>query len=176
MKALWVRLWLLCRMRRGPEELPYSVSVLCLVLLLDMALGVGSQLPGHSAPLPVALAITLLAAGSDALVLWGLLRFKQRDARYVQSLTAIYGTDFLLGLLVLPLLGISLLLPEPGGWLALVVFAQMLVVGWGLGVRGFVYHRALDVGIFQGNMLSLTLFFLNIFMVAKLFPELLVRQ
>ncbi len=79
-------------------------------------------------------------------------------------------------MLLLPSLGASLLLPEHSAMLGVVVFAQMLLVGWGLGVRGFVYHRALDVGIFQGNMLSLTLFFLNIFMVAKLYPELLVRQ
>ena len=176
MKALWALFWSLCRMRRGPEDLPYSASLLLLVLLLDVALGVGSQLPGQSTLFPVAVAITLLAAGSDALVLWGLLRFKQRDARYVQSLTAIYGSDFLLGLLVLPLLGASLLWPEHTPGLALVVFAQMLVVGWGLGVRGFVYHRALDVGIFQGNMLSLALFFLNVFLAAKFFPELFTRQ
>jgi len=53
-------------------------------------------------------------------VLWGLLRFKQRGARYVQSLTAVYGSDFLLGLLILPLLGASLLLPEHSAGLAVV--------------------------------------------------------
>lgn len=173
MKALWSLFWSLCRMRQGPEDLPYSVSLLLLVLFLDVVLGVASQLAGQPTLFSVALSVTLLAAGSDALVLWGLLRFKQRDARYVQSLSAVYGSDFLLGLVILPLLGVSLLLPEHSPGLALVVVAQMLVVGWGLGVRGFVYHRALDVGIFQGNMLSLTLFFLNIFMVATLFPELL---
>lgn len=176
MKALWARLWGVCLMRRGPEALPYSVRLLLLMLFLDVMLGIGSQLAGPSTPYFVAVSITLLAAGSDALVLWGLLRFKQRDGRYVQSLAAVYGSDFLLGLLLLPSLGASLLLPEHSVMLGVVVFAQMLVVGWGLGVRGFVYHRALDVGIFQGNMLSLTLFFLNIFMVAKLFPEMLVQQ
>jgi hypothetical protein len=48
-----------------------------------------------------------------------------------------------------------------------------LLVGWNLGVRGFVYHRTLEIGIFQANMLSLTLFLLHIFLAAKLFPELL---
>lgn len=176
MKALWSLFWSLCQLRRGPEDLPNSTRLLLGVVVLDVALGMGSQLLSPSTPLFEAMAIALLAAGSDALVLWALLRFKQRPMRYVQGLTAIYGSDFLLSLLVLPLLMIGLLLPAPSPWLALMVFAQMLIVGWSLGVRGFVYHRVLNVGIFQGNMLSLTLFFLNVFIVAKIFPELLVQQ
>lgn len=176
MKALWSSFWSLCLLRRGPEDLPRSLLLLLLVLVLDMALGMGSQLLGPSTPLFEAMVVTLLAGCSDALVLWGLLLFKQRPGRYRQSLIAIYGSDFLLGLLVLPLLVAGVLLPEKTPWIAAVVFAQMLVVGWSLGVRGFIYHRSLNVGIFQGNMLSLTLFFLNIFIVAKIFPELLAQQ
>lgn len=176
MKALLALFWLVCRLRRSPEDLPYSISLLFWVLVLDMALGVGSLLLDQSTPWWVALVITLLSALSDALVLWALLRFKQRDTRYVQGLTAIYGCDFLLGLIVMPLLALSLQLPEHSFLLGVLALAQILVVGWSLGVRGFVYHRALDVGIFQGNMLSLTLFVLNIFMVAKIFPELLVPK
>lgn len=173
MKALWTLFWAVCRLRRGPEEMPYSTGLLTLVLLLDVTLGMGVQLMAEPAPLQAAIGVTLLAAASDALVLWGLLRFKQAELRYVQSLTAIYGADFILGLIALPLVAIGLFLPEKTPWLAPLVFAQMLLVGWNIGVRGFVYHRALAIGVFQGNMLSLALFFLNIVIAVKIFPELL---
>lgn len=173
MKALWALFWSVCQLRRGPEDMPYSTGLLVLVLLLDIALGISVELVAEPATLQAAMGVTLLAVASDALALWGLLRFKQAELRYVQSLTTIYGADFMLGLISLPLVALGLLLPEKTPWLAPLVFAQMLLVGWNLGVRGFVYHRALAIGIFQGNMLSLALFFLNIFISVKIFPELL---
>lgn len=176
MKALLALFWSVCRLRRSPEDLPCSISLLFGVLVLDLALGVGSLLLDQPASWWVAVAITLVSALSDALVLWALLRFKQRDARYVQALTAIYGCDFLLGLLIIPMLALSLQLAGHPVWAGVLAVAQILVVGWSLGVRGFIYHRSVDVGLFQGNMLSLTLFVLNIYMVAKIFPELMLPK
>jgi hypothetical protein len=168
-----VLLWSVCRLRHSPEDLPYSIRLLLWLLVLDTTLGMGSLLLDQPASWWAVLVIPLLSALSDALVLLALLRFKRRDARYVQALTAIYGCDFLLGLIIIPLQVLSSHLPEHSAWLGGLAAAQILVLGWSLGVRGFVYHRSLGVGLFQGNMLSLTLFMLNVFMVAKIFPELL---
>jgi hypothetical protein len=174
MKALFAMLWSVCTMRRGPDELPHSLALLGLVLGLNMALGIGIQ--WLSAPLApdAAVGLVLLTLALDALVLWALLAFKRLELRYMQTLTTIYGVDFLLGLVALPLIVAGVLLGK-GPWMAVFVFLQMLLVGWNLGVRGFVYHRALEIGIFQANMLSLTMFLLHIFLAAKLFPELLAR-
>jgi hypothetical protein len=49
----------------------------------------------------------------------------------------------------------------------------MLLVGWNIGLRGFVFHRSLNIGMLQGNVLSLALFLLNIAVSVQLFPELL---
>lgn len=175
MKALWSLFWSVCQMRRGPEDMPYSPGLLLLVLLLNLLLGLGIQwLSEPVAPL-VALGIALLAVGIDAVALWLLLAFKHFELRYVQGLTTIYGVDLLLGSLALPLVLLGVVAGHTP-WLAAVVVGQMLLVGWNLGVRGFVYHRTLEIGIFQANMLSLTLFLLHIFLAAKLFPELLAAS
>ncbi|MCD6060980.1 MAG: hypothetical protein K0S16_1291 [Moraxellaceae bacterium] len=172
MKALWSLFWSVCQMRRGPEDMPWSPGLLLVVVLLNLLLGLVIQWLTEPVSLLVALGIALLALAVDAVALWLLLTFKHFELRYVQGLTTIYGVDFLLGLIALPLVALgSAVVGTP--WLAVVVVAQMLLVGWNLGVRGFVYHRTLEIGIFQANMLSLTLFLLHIFLAAKLFPELL---
>jgi hypothetical protein len=173
MKALWSLFWSVCQMRRGPEDMPYAPGLLLLALLLNVLLGLGIQALTEPVSVLVALGIALLAVSLDAVALWLLLAFKQHELRYVQGLTTIYGVDFLIGLLALPLVALGTVAGDTP-LLAVVVVGQMLLVGWNLGVRGFVYHRMLEIGIFQANMLSLTLFLLHIFLAAKLFPELLV--
>lgn len=172
MKALWTLFWSVCQLRRGPEDMPYSLELLLLVLVLDMMLGVGTQWLADPGLLQAGAAMVAIGTAMDALVLWALVHFKQVQLRYVQSLTAIYGADFMMGLFCLPLVAAALYLPK-SPWLSVLVFAQMLLVGWSLGIRAFVYHRTLAIGVIQANMLSLTLMLLNIFITVKLFPELM---
>jgi len=173
MKALWTLFWQLCQLRRGPEDVPYSLQLLLLLGLLDVALGVGGQLLAQPDRLRIAVSLTLLALSMDAIALWGLLAFKKLQDRWVQALTAIIGIDLLLSLVALPLTLISLAVQPSSFMIAIVVVTQMLLVGWNIGLRGFVFHRSLNIGMLQGNVLSLALFLLNIAVSVQLFPELL---
>lgn len=173
MKALWTLFWQLCQLRRGPEDVPYSLQLLLLLGLLDVALGVGGQLLAQPDRLRIAVSLTLLAFSMDAIALWGLLAFKKLQGRWVQALTAIIGIDLLLSLVALPLTLISLAVQPSSFMIAIVVVTQMLLVGWNIGLRGFVFHRSLNIGMLQGNVLSLALFLLNIAVSVQLFPELL---
>ncbi|MDO8268192.1 MAG: hypothetical protein Q7T32_10225 [Moraxellaceae bacterium] len=172
MKALWTLFWQICQLRRGPEDVPYSVQLLVLLAVLDVALGIGGQLLAAPDRLRIAVALTLLAVVMDAAVFWGLLWFKRLQSRWVQGLTTIFGIDLLLGLVALPLTLLSHVVEPKSVMIGLVVVAQMLLVGWNIGLRGFVFHRALNIGLLLGNMLSLALFMLNIFISIQLFPEL----
>lgn len=172
MKALWTLFWQICQLRRGPEDVPYSVQLLVLLAVLDVALGIGGQLLAAPDRLRIAVSLTLLAVVMDAAVFWGLLWFKRLQSRWVQGLTTIFGIDLLLGLVALPLTLLSHVVEPKSVMIGLVVVAQMLLVGWNIGLRGFVFHRALNIGLLQGNMLSLALFMLNIFISIQLFPEL----
>lgn len=173
MKALWSLFWQLCQLKRGPDDVPYSVQLLLLVALLDCALGIGGQLLAQPDRLRIAVSLTLLALAMDAIALWGLLAFKRLQARWVQALTAIVGIDLLLSLVALPLTLLSLVVEPKSFMIGIVVVTQMLLVGWNIGLRGFVLHRALNIGMLQGNMLSLMLFLLNVWLSIQLFPELL---
>lgn len=172
MRALWSLFWQICQLRRGPEDVPYSVQLLGLLTVLDLAAGIGGQLLAAPEKVRIAVLLALVALAMDALVLWGLLRFKHLQARWVQGLTTIYGIDLLLSLLALPFTVLSLMVEPRSALIGFVVIAQMLLVGWNIGLRGFVFHRALNIGMLQGNMLSLALFLLYIFVSIHLFPEL----
>lgn len=173
MKALWTLFWQICQLRRGPEDVPYSLQLLGLVSLLDFALGVGGQLLAIPERVRIAVLLTVLALAMDALVLWSLLHFKHLQSRWVQGLTTIYGVDLLMGLLAMPFTLLSLVVNPESAVIGLVVVAQMLLTGWNIGLRGFVFHRALNMGLLQGNMLSLALFLLYVFVSVQLFPELM---
>lgn len=173
MKALWTLFWQLCQLRRGPEDVPYSVQLLVLVTLLDVALGVTGQVLAQPERLRLALSLTVLAVAMDAVALWGLLAFKRLSSRWVQGFTAIVGIDLLLGLVALPLTLLSLVAEPKSFMIGIIVVSQMLLVGWNIGLRGFVLHRTLNIGMLQGNMLSLALFLLNVAVSVQLFPELL---
>lgn len=172
MKALWNRLWLLCRLQGGPEEIPSSLELLLLIVMVNTGLGIGVQLLAEPVPVEAAVGMSLLALGLDVAALAGLLAFKAVKQRFVSTLTAIFGVDLIISLLALPVVVAGSQLPKTP-WLAVMVFFQMLLVGWNLAIRGFIYHRTLRLGIFQANMLSLTLFLLTVFLGTRLFPELL---
>ncbi|MES2917517.1 MAG: hypothetical protein V4729_02750 [Pseudomonadota bacterium] len=172
MKAFWALFWSVCQMRRAPADVPWSLPLLALVALLNISLAIATQFLGGSVqPIP-AVATVFVAAVLDVAGYGLLLAFKRQELQYVQGLTATWGADLVLGLFALPLALAGRLAGTESPLLGVVVFGQMLLVGWNLGVRGFIYHRSAHVGIFQGNMLALTLFLLNVFIAFRLFPEL----
>jgi hypothetical protein len=173
MKSLWSLLWQLCQLKRGPDDVPHSVQLLLLVAALDVMLGVSGQLVADPDRTRIAIALTLLAVAMDAVVLWALLAFKHLQARWVQSLTAILGIDLFLSVVALPLTLMSVVVAPKSALIGVIVVSQMLLVGWNIGLRGFVLHRALNIGMLQGNMLSFALFLFNVWISISLFPELL---
>lgn len=172
MKALWKQLWLLCRLQGGPEDIPASLEVLLLIVMLNAGFSISLQMLAEPVAPETAVGMTGLALALDVLVLAGLLLFKAVKGRLVPTLTAIFGVDLLISLLAVPAVFMATQM-DKSPWLSVSVFFQMLLMGWNLAVRGFIYHRTLRIGILQANMLSLTLFLLTVFLATRLFPELM---
>lgn len=173
MKAVWALFWPLLSLRAGPEDVPYSPPLLWLLLVTSILAGLTGQWLSRPEHWQASLGITLIAAAVDALALWLLLHFKGLPERFVQSLSAVYGADTLLTVLSLPVLVLGLLAQEKSALWVMGGFLSLLLTGWSLGVRGFIYHRALNLGIFQGNMLSLALLLVTMALGLHFFPELL---
>jgi hypothetical protein len=145
--------------RRGPQDLPASLLLLWLsaatyVVVAILQLGLLEEPPGAWLVF-VALDPILLAAGT-----WLLLKLFGKTERFLQTITAVYGTGTVLGLcLFLPVqwgltrLGVAAD-TTPAGLVALgmvVVFAL---------VTGRILKLATDSNLFTGITLSLTYFLL----------------
>jgi hypothetical protein len=159
-------------MQGEPEQIQSAWQALLLIVVLDVSFGIGLQMLGKPIEPMTAVGMTLLALVVDGLAIWGLLLFKTVKDRLLATWTAVFGTDLLLGLVSVPAVFMATYM-DKSPWLPISILFQMLLLGWGLAVRGFIYHRTFRIGIFQANALSFTLFFLTVFLATRLYPELM---
>ncbi len=157
MKPLIALFWQLCLFRRGPQEVPYSPVLLGIFVVAELILGafiVFTLEPLYAGQQLLGLLVALVAWLA---IVWGLLRFKGLDARYVQTMTACLGTDLLLSLVIVPL---QVYIISGGPEVALGLPARLVLLGlllWDIMIKGHIYGMAMRLGRLQGNLLSITI-------------------
>lgn len=155
----------LCLLRRAPQDLPASQSLLAVVLVANALAGVvlGIQTWAGAG---VALAATALDIG----VLLGLLRVALQvrgvTPRFTQSATALLGAGTLFTLLAMPL---QPLLDTPEEIEAGALLYLLLLI-WVQLVYGHVLRHALNLNLVSGVALSLVYTFTSAVLIELLFP------
>ena len=155
----------ICLFKKGPEDLPYSVGLLWMLLGVYIAVR-GLMLNIRYDMLTALLQVTvevLLVAGFS----WTLLVLVGKRHRLCQVIAAFLGTDALISFFAVPAVA-SMQLGQGG----LLVFLVMLVlIGWHWAVTGHIIRNALE----QDLSFSLGLAFLYLLgsyqVMALLFPE-----
>lgn len=175
MKAILSLFWPVLKFDRGPEDVPYSTGLLTLVIIVNFVASAVGQYIGKPDYALMALALPALSIIIELSVLSVLLHFKTLANRFVQTGSAIYGCDTVLTLAALPLLALGLALPKTSPVLGVLGLFEVILLGWGLGLRAFIYHRALNIGLVQANMLAIAIFLLTTLVSVKIFPELLTQ-
>jgi hypothetical protein len=153
--------------RRGPQDLPASRLLLALSMAAYVAVSV-AQL----AMLPESAANWLFYTVLDPLLLlgwtWLVLRILGRGARFLQTATAVFGANAMLGFaMYLPLqvlltasgAGPASGLAQAVAWLQVIAFAL---------VTGRILKIATDTNLFTGIMVALTYIVLVIMLMARL--------
>jgi len=162
--------WNLCLFRTGPEQVPYSprlagwVLALWAMVALPLVLSVPG-LTGTRAPLFMAATV-----GTEFIAVALLLGWRNLGSRLLQTMTALLGADLLLNLLSWPLV-----LPFAGERTPEAVFAafaQLLLFGWSIAVKGHILRSALELPRFTAYLLAVTLALLTMALVGTLFPDL----
>ncbi len=151
----------ICRLRKGPEDVPYS-NVLALVtlifygfFLLLARVGVGGLSFQFSA---LSLAMIL---GVFSLTLFLFLAFKKLSSRFLQTFTALIGSDLVITAFSLPLVWANSL----GERNALSMTTGLMILAlmvWDLIVKGFIFQRAMGISSLQGNLLALAMIMLTL--------------
>lgn len=150
-----------------PQDLPSSLFLLKLTLAAHALLGVlmfTSRLPFMQALLAGATSTLVMCALSASL-----LFANRQSARIVQTLTAMAGSDVVIGIAALP---VTAWLHSNGdgaaSGLAGLLFLGLVV--WNLVVAGHVLRHALSSPLPLGVVLALVLYVLSINIMHALFP------
>jgi hypothetical protein len=175
MKAMFSLFWQALTFKRSPEDTPYSIKLFLLVIATNLALSISGEIINRSGRADMAFAIPLFSVSVELVMMSLFLHIKGLYNRLVQTATTIFGGDILLTCITVPLLAIALSLPQGSPLLGFLGLLEVVILGWSLGFRAFVYHRAMNIGLIQANMFALTVFLLTTIVTVKAFPELLTQ-
>jgi hypothetical protein len=155
----------ICLFKKGPQDLPYSVWLLRLLLVVYVSIRV-LMLSIHFDWLDVLLQVIVdifLVAG----FVWVMLYLARKLGRFCQVLSALLGTDALISFFALPGMA-TMELGQGGLWVLLVVLG---LIGWHWAVTGHIIRKALEKSL----SFSLGVAFLYLLgsyqVIAFLFPE-----
>lgn len=146
MKPIISLFWQICLLRQSPAYVPTFGSFVALVVLANI---VSSTLVTVTFSADVALleALTSIIVGQTTTAALALLALTLRNvgARFVTTITAIFGCDLLITACFALILPMATLL----GPMALnLAFLGFLI--WSVAVAGFIMHRALGVQLAVG--------------------------
>ena len=148
----------ICLLRKGPQDMPASMSLVKMCLLAYGLSGLLVLLV--STPAPVALLQILLdiALLSGSLYL-GLI-LGRHPKRFEQTLSALTGTGSLMGLLALPLM-IWIVGQGSGGDTTLPSLLMLVLMAWSIAVMAHILRHAFETSIWLGALYALGYTFLS---------------
>lgn len=164
MKALFDYFLALCRLRAGPQDLPAAWPLFWLILPLNLLAGALLIAPDVGGP-----DRGFLAALLDLMVIlswvWLLLAFMGRQARYLQTATALLGSNAVLATSALPLQWMAV-----NGAPAVAEVLLFVVMAWSLVVIAHILRHALEVGLGLAMGLALTYSVVTSLIINLFFP------
>jgi hypothetical protein len=170
MGQLLTLLWDICRLRRGPQDLPYSSRLLLGVCAFHLGLQ-------WAISRVLDLEQDTLGAGALALAfnlgaLYLLLTVRSQGARFVQTALALVSCAIIFSVLSVP---VSLMFgapPQSQGEVTpfhlLLATAALLILAWKLIVDGHILRHSLNVPFLSGVVIALLWFIAELALGAAL--------
>ncbi len=140
----------LCRLRRGPQDLPYAPTLLALLVVLGIGLDLGvGALSGEGGMAAGAVPRVLVGTAFSLLLLYGLLRVRHFHNRFVQTALALLLTGIVFTLVLMPILLLSGPPPASATGMSplqvLTGWAMLGLVVWKLAVDAHILRHALEL-------------------------------
>jgi hypothetical protein len=160
----------ICLFKKGPQDLPYSVWLLRLLIFIYAVvrfLMLAIHTVWLNAFLQIIVEIVLTIGFS-----WVILYVHRTLNRFYQVSSAFLGTDTLINFLALP--GILTMEIGRGGW---IVFVIMLgLIAWQCAVIAHIIHNALDQKLMFSFGLAILYLLASYQVINLLFPEIAVVE
>lgn len=150
----------LLRLRRGPQDVPYSPTLLLLALIPYALLS--SALAAFAMPASRALLYGPTEAALLAALVYASLAVRRRPARFMQTLTALLLVGVVFNALSLPLTALA----RPENGLGLLILA---LVAWSFAVSVHILRLALDIPVPGSVLVNVGFFFAAYFGLGYLF-------
>jgi hypothetical protein len=155
----------LARLQQAPQDLPASTTLLLLLVIGDIAIGTATR-GVYFGNLPKALLANLTEAAVLAGMVWLLLSVNDRQPRFTQTTTALFGLGVLYELMML--LPHLLALATGASQLAGLLMLALLV--WLHVAMGHVLRHAMDQSLGVGIALAVGVSAVTFVVVVNLFP------
>jgi len=166
MLALIRVFWDIVLLRRGPRDLPASLSLLGLLALLDLGVSLVALYREGAAR---ALTLGLVDVAFTFAVFYTLLTVRKVGHRVVQTLSALWGTGVVLAAVQIALLTVASSLLDQDTATAVASTLSNLFLLWGVLVIGHIVRRALEVHLATGLTIALTYVLVSI-LIYHLWP------
>ncbi|MGD2129190.1 MAG: hypothetical protein PVJ33_13745 [Lysobacterales bacterium] len=159
---IFSRLLDMLRLRSGPQDLPAGRGLAVLLAVLYLGQGfIADLVLGESDAAPR----SIVAIALQFVVITALLNARRLSPRIPQTISALSGTGFILGLAsILVLAQVNPDVQQPG--LALAFFGLFL---WSLAVDGHIYRHALSITMSLGVLIAVLIFAANYVVLRAIF-------
>ncbi len=130
----------IARLRAGPQDLPYSPGLLGLLIVLTAA--INTPVMARYTPQADPLLQLLLLVAFNAAFIGLILAVRGHWPRFVQTASALFGTDAIISAVALPVL-LAIGSPDQANALAALAFVALLI--WNIAVVGHIIRSALAI-------------------------------
>lgn len=171
-KVLFLAFFEICRLNKGPQDIPASKNLLTLCLVGYGLLSV--QLAALSQPIEKAVFAGVMEVALIMIFSLALLQIRGKSERWVQMVTALAGTGIIISILALPLyLFIGIGGEEAmasSGVRALGLLFLAVLACWNITIMGHILKNALDINMFSAIILAISYIWVIFSFTAAIMP------
>jgi hypothetical protein len=166
MQSIVALFWRIATFRAGPETIPFSAFLAPVLVVLNLVAAVLLYLVLSEASLLRALSLTLVSLAVTAGLAWVLLLSMGHKERFLQTFSAMVGSDLLIGIIQTLAYSITQKISQE---LSLLIL--LTTTFWTLAVWGFIFHRALNMQIGLGIAIAFIFFLVSVSITSTALPQ-----
>ena len=154
----------ICLLKKGPQDIPGSNTVLSLVMPVYVIINFLILILASD------ISIALLQVTTESILIltlsWIILFFFKKSPRYSQTVCALVGTDAVISFFALPVMSILL-----GQGSQFAFFALIVLMIWHWAVTGHIFRMALDKPLSFGLGISFLYILVSNLCMTMIFPD-----
>jgi cyanate permease len=155
----------ICRFKKAPQDLPYSVGLLKILIGIDLVVSfvmINFELTTLTALFEAIVGVLLILLSG-----WITVYFSGKRQRFCQTASALIGVDALIGFYAIPALATM----ATGNNSALVFWVMFGLMIWHWAVTGHIIRHAIDKSLAFGLGVAFLYIVASYKVIAFLFPE-----